>query len=63
MPRPDDYIVRARLAELLERLGEDDPAMEHYRKVLQARPDLARAHLRFARLLLGQEQVAEALQH
>lgn len=61
--RPDDYIVRARLAELLERQGEDGPAMEQYRKVLQDGPDLARAHLRLAGLLIRREEAAEALQH
>jgi Flp pilus assembly protein TadD len=61
--RPGDYIVRARLAGLLEGQGDDAAALAQYRKTLKTKPDLARAHMKIADLLLRQDRYTGVLQH
>ena len=54
---------RLRLAEALLTQGRPDEAEEHFRRVLDAEPDNARAHLGLARLAFGHDDLDGCLAH
>lgn len=59
----DNVKVRAQLASYLEAKGDDTGALDMYLEVLEARPDLALAHVKVAGLLMKLGRYREALQH
>lgn len=58
---PDQLYYYARLAALLEGLGEVDAAIGHYRRLLQRRPAYAAAHFNLALLYRNDKRYTEAL--
>ena len=59
---PDQLYYYARLAALLEGLGEVDAALSHYQRLLQRRPGYAAAHYNMALLYRNDRRFTEALE-
>lgn len=59
---PDDLLARRRFAELLVRHGEEARAVEHWRKLLHAVPDILSWYDAYALALAGAGRGAEAVQ-
>lgn len=58
---PDSLYYYARLAALLEELGQIDAAIGHYQRLLGRQPALASAHFNLALLYKKEKRYAEAL--
>ena len=60
---PDDHETRFQLAYAYTRLGEHDKAIEGYRQVVEAKPDLIAAQVNLSMLLMQNGSAQEALPH
>lgn len=60
---PTFFEASFNLALTYENLGKPDSAEFYYRKSLDKRPDLVRAHMRLGRLLESEKRYQEALDH
>ena len=60
---PDDHETRFQLAYAYTRLDQADKAIENYRQVVEAQPDLTAAQANLSLLLMQNGRAAEALPH
>jgi tetratricopeptide (TPR) repeat protein len=58
---PDSLFYYARLASLLDGLGQTDAAISHYQRLLKRQPEMAAAHFNLALLYKKNKLYAEAL--
>jgi tetratricopeptide (TPR) repeat protein len=60
---PGTWLAHLNLANDLARRGADDEALEHYRRVLESRPEDVTAHYNLAQVLARQDQRRAAATH
>ena len=60
---PDCWLAHNNLGLALAGRGEDDEALQHYRKALEINPDYVEAHVNLAVALTGRGRDDEVLQH
>ena len=60
---PENFELHFDLAFAYTQLEQDEKAVEHYRKVIEKKPDLIPARLNLAMVLLRQQRPSEAIPH